>query len=259
MTEHEDPLEGIRRLVREERGSATSRAWEDVVTGRLDPEAAAARARAEGRASEGEIALAKRLFAPLSPEFEASLLERLSATSADAGYAGPVREISSAPARRRSRMVWGAGVAVAAAAAVALVLAQPSGEVTKPRAFGPALPSHALVLHGVADVRGSEASETALMRGRSTSFELRPSTRNDAPRMVAACLVQGKQVVPLAVTVDPGRVGDTLSVHAAVPAEVAAGAWEFVGVVSSRTAEPLDCPASGELDTLVVRSPITLR
>lgn len=259
MTEHEDPLEGIRRLANEERRSATWRAWEDVVAGRVDVEAGATRARDEGGASEDEIALAKELFTPLSAEFEAALLERLTATQT----AAAVREISSAPSRGRSRstMLWGAGIAAAAAAALALAISRPDVAVPTSRALGPTLPAHALVLHGVAEVRGSETGPTVLARGASTSFELRPSTRSNAPRAVAACLVQGDVTVPLALTIDPGRVGDTLSIHAAVPADAAAGAWEFVGVITSRAADgaALGCPVDAESDTLVVRSPVVLR
>jgi len=61
--------------------AAIPQEWEDVVAGRVSVDDAEQRIRARGGADERELARARELFAPLSADFEAGLVERLIPTA----------------------------------------------------------------------------------------------------------------------------------------------------------------------------------
>lgn len=209
--------------------------WEDVVSGRVSVADAEQRIRARGDVDERELARARELFAPLSADFEAGLVERLIPTA-------PVPISTHTPVVDRRDPAWWrrpavlAATAAAAAAAFALVWARPGSTPSPadaPAVAGPAVPGHELILVGVADVRGSE-TKVAVPPGGTLQVSLRPATRYAFTPTVWACLGQAGDAKPIAITTEPGAPGTTIGAQVTVPGDLAAGEWQLSTFVASR-------------------------
>ncbi|HWB77685.1 MAG TPA: hypothetical protein VG755_22115 [Nannocystaceae bacterium] len=211
--------------------------WEDVAAGRASADDVAQRVRARGVCSEEEISRARELFEPLSTDFEAALVERLIPTATVPTSHRDAIGIERDPAFWRRPVVLGTAVAALAAAAIAIVWMRPS-ETPRTEAkiamAGPAIPSHELMLTGVADVRGSGDSNVSVPAGGSLRVALRPATRYNFTPIVWACLAHDGQSRPITIATDRVVPGETISAAVAIPADLTPGAWELVTMVASR-------------------------
>ena len=120
---------------------------------------------------------------------------------------------------------------------------------------GPAIPSHELILVGVADVRGSETS-VSVPPGGTLQVSLRPATRYAFTPTVWACLGQGADATPIAIATERGEPGTTIGARVKIPGDLAAGQWQLTTVIASRPVAEAQrsCTPTAAVDVQVSRA-----
>jgi hypothetical protein len=192
----DDELATLTTLVRGE--ELAPREWEAVMKGKLAPEAAA-KVR-EGHDSPEQIAVDGALFAPLSSEREAALLQRIlgsapavaagedQAPRQRAGDGGPVALPASVPTdggppvqfmpRGRRGQTAIVGIVLASAAGLALMLAMPP-----PATDGPEIPGYAMTVgNGFTGTLGMPTDgPKRFLVGETVKLALTPERAHETP------------------------------------------------------------------------------
>jgi hypothetical protein len=232
-----------------ERLQARPEEWEGLAHGRISPDDAVAAARARGPVDEAELAHAREVFTPPSPDFDEALVARLVAMTHS--EAMPATLVGEAPAnghpvihaehrwwRPRAAMV-AAGVMAAAAAILVVAWPRAATDETGARVQ---LPRHEMWIESAAEVRGSERVET-LAPGAPFTVYLRPERGYGVVPSVAACLRKGDDTRVLNVPPSTAEAGTTMELATRIPDDVDAGRWELVALIAGG-ALPSDIAAS---------------
>lgn len=220
-----------------ERLQARPAEWDELAHGRMAPDDAVAAVQARGSVDEQELARARELFTPPSPELDEALVDRLVALATTreplpASGEKPVNGHAVIHAeqrwwRHRMAMV-GAGVMAAAAAVLVFTWPRGSTDVDGPRVQ---LPRHEIWIESAAEVRGSEAVK-ALAPGSAFTVYLRPDRGYSQTPSVAACLRKGDATRVLDVTPSKAAAGTTMDVVTHVPDDVDPGRYEVVALIA---------------------------
>lgn len=198
MTDHEDDLlERLAALEREQR-DARPPAWEALARGELEPEAV-------------EDEQARAVFEPLPAEFEASLVDALTASAEQ--EAAPSARVIPFPA------IVGTVLVIAAALVLWVVNRPPPA---------PPLPTYDAWVEADAEVRGSDFPK--LRPGATFSVFMRPNAPVEQ-KVTAWVCVQAGDEDPRRITGKQAVHGEVVKFDATLPDDLSPGYVEIVSFV----------------------------